>query len=161
MLKSFRKLVTNDSNLNSVQDNVFDTVTELQNTELVTETIFEDRTGVADNTEVNLGIVQIPESEVLVYVQAELKVTVSGAPNWASGYIALSNISDGVLLGSRFRVPLQQVSSSEWHGVFQKGDILNAKPTNLQVLGLIEVDGGTVTSRDILNVKLRTFRRSF
>lgn len=160
MLRNFKKLITSDPQLVEVQQNVYETVTDLQATRFVEEYEFEDRDGIANNTEVALGLIQLPEGEYILQVQANVNVVVS-SPTFVSCYLSLNNVTENVLIGSRHQIGVGRVGTNDYQSVYAKMEAVVSKPTNVQVLGLINVSGGTVTSRNIRDVRLRAFRRTF
>lgn len=159
MLESFNKIQSSTPDLNDVQENVFNTVRQLQSLPLIENYSFEDRV-VPNATETNLGIIQVPRGEFVLHIDAVAQVRFSGLPTFAAAYIMLKNVSKNEDINEIASVNLGRISSTLLQDRFVTQIPFTSNNSNVQALGWINVSGGTVIERRFIQVNLFAHRRT-
>jgi hypothetical protein len=156
MLQSFRKLISKTPDLNEVQQNVFDTVQGLQGTDLFTRFEFENKTGLSDNVFTSLGNFKLEPGNYLIEVESGAQVAFSGAPTLATAALTLRYVNSSEDLFPLFSDGINQAFCQK---IYKRSVQLTVTNTTIEFFGKIDVNGGTVTSRNLLFPSVTAFRR--
>lgn len=156
MIQSFKKLITTDPILNDVQQNVFDTVTEIQKTSLFTRFEFDDVSGITNNSEITLGIFKLEAGEYLIQLEAGFNVEWSVGPTNIQAYLKPYNAGTSSAVYDPFVIGVSTSLGQTW---FNQSFVFKTNGSSVQLKGLINVTGGTITSRDIQSISVTAMRR--
>ena len=162
MIKSFKKLISDTPDLNDVQQNVFDTIKEIQSIEMIQQYNFDAALAIADNSWVQLGdIVSVSEGNYSIDFGALGRVNFSSAPTYTNMSVRIVNLNDlNIALNSVNSSPLVLNSTGNNRGNYFDSISFNTSGARLVLQGQVEASGGTVTDRNIYRPFLKIQRRS-
>lgn len=159
ILKSFQKVQTQSPELNEVQDNVFDVVTEIQNRPLILNYEFDDQTGLANDTFSLLGTFRLPDGEYLVTLQADfVGRAASGGVTGSCGF-ELRTVNGTTIHGAN-NVGIPRVDPTLSQTRLVTSAIVTSLNNSLNLFGKVDINVGTATSRDVLNIQVFAQRRN-
>lgn len=163
MLKSFKKLISKDNpELNEVQQNIFDTVTELQQTSVCKYVMYDDKLAIASAVDTVLGEpFYLEEGNYVIQYGGILVISYSSQPSPRQGYLFLNRLSNP----SELLTPKRYIGLPDMSGVLRRGPFIetiefNSKGESLQLFANILTTGGTVDSRDVFNPYICAWRKS-
>lgn len=162
MLKAFRKLISQTPDLNEVQQNVFDTVKEIQETNLVQVYNFDAIEAIENNIYVPIGTpIVLSEGNYILEFGGLGLVSVSSAPTYANVSLAVYEIqSPSSYLNMDSVTGLVLSATNSYRGETYDCIEYNTAGSKIQLAGRVQVSGGTVTDRNIFRPFLKIQRRS-
>lgn len=160
MLSLFKKVITKVSELNEVQQNVFDTIQEIKSIDFCNLISVGSATGLASGTETTVGDpFVIANGDYVAEVEAYFNVTFSGVPTQIQYDVNLYYFNDQATPITTQSGVLVDPSGSQSSFYVRKSALVNSVGNKFIVRATITTTGGTVTSRDVPEVQVKTFRR--
>ena len=161
MIKSFKKLISETKDLNDVQQNVFDTVTEIQSANRYEFFSFDDSLLLSSNVDTAIGApFFLAEGEYCIEYGGILVISYTSEPSTRQGFIYLNRLSNTSeqLITARY-VGLADMGSTLRRSPFQESINFKSKGERLQLYANILTTGGTVSSRDVFNPYVKAIRK--
>lgn len=160
MLQSFKKLLTSDPILNDVQQNVFDTVTEIQKTSFVELTKFSAVDGISNNSWTQIGdVMTLSEGEYALEVGATFDVRYSSLPTYTNGALRVLKASSLENLTDALAVAVPIAATGFLRAFTCENIIIKTPGIKLILQANIDCSGGTVSSRNVRNAYFKVQRR--
>ena len=161
VIKNFKQIVTQDQELNEVQRNVFDSVTELQRVDFCNYYEVTGVSAIPNSTLVDInGPIFIPEGDFLIEFGASFYVTYGGNPSEIDARFNIVRVAEpNQLLLTDCLFTLASDHGSFSRSCVERRFLLQTRGENFQLKGSITVVSGSGVVRNIEGGYIKTTRR--